>query len=485
MDANGYFETFVMVVNGGDDPAHVVLWHQLITPNTGYDGDWPGAEFDLPPHSRSTVNVADTIHTNQPSPVHEWSVSTRVEADRPVFAERSVYWTSDVSVSTGHMNRQAATESVGVTSAADNWYLAEGCSNLAEYPAGPVGFETWVLVQNPGDATAEVDIKYQTTDEEIAGPHLQLAPNTRRSINIADTVKVDSVSTTVSSDEPVVVERAMYYSGLDGGDNPVPRISAHDSTGVTASAADWYLPMGQTRADAGGILNTYILVQNPSDSPANVTIDFLGDGSDEETAGEMVEGTSFTLQPKTRYTLPIELDNPGLFNKLVKYQWFSTIVTADRPVIAEKAVYHSYPTQPGDMGTQNVSAMGSLGLAEESVAWFMAEGSTADTVDGAFTTYIGIANIGPVETTARVTYLTPDGIVAGPVATIDPYTLKVIDAGATVANEWSVSTNVSSDRVVVCERAMYWTVPIATPATTGPNPGRESASSCGGMPENL
>ena len=36
---------------------------------------------------------------------------------------------------------------------APTWYLAEGCT--------APGFETWVLVQNPGDTKATIDMRLQ------------------------------------------------------------------------------------------------------------------------------------------------------------------------------------------------------------------------------------------------------------------------------------------------------------------------------------
>lgn len=100
--------------------------------------------------------------------------------------------------------RTCATGSVGVTGSSGTWYLAEG--------ATLGGFETWILVQNPGDETAHVTLTYQTGEGEKPGPTFDLAPRSRTSVNVADTVQTYDVSTTVSSDEPVVAERAVYWS---------------------------------------------------------------------------------------------------------------------------------------------------------------------------------------------------------------------------------------------------------------------------------
>ena len=98
--------------------------------------------------------------------------------------------------------RTFAHDSVGVTSPSLLWYLAEGCT------AG--GFETWVLVQNPGDAPAAVDMKLQTAEGERQGPADTIPARTRRSYNLGDYVTSFDVSTTVTASAGVVCERAVY-----------------------------------------------------------------------------------------------------------------------------------------------------------------------------------------------------------------------------------------------------------------------------------
>ncbi|MBU4490200.1 MAG: hypothetical protein KKE79_06150, partial [Actinobacteria bacterium] len=51
----------------------------------------------------------------------------------------------------------------------ETWYLAEGSTNG--------GFETWVLVQNPGDEKATAELMFMTGAGEVAGPTLELEPH--------------------------------------------------------------------------------------------------------------------------------------------------------------------------------------------------------------------------------------------------------------------------------------------------------------------
>ena len=94
------------------------------------------------------------------------------------------------------------------------WYLAEGCTQG--------GMETFILVQNPNDAPAQVTLTFMTSEGPKDGPSGTLAPNSRQTWKVNDFVTTWNVSTKVTSNQPVVAERAMY-----GGN----RTWAHDSVG--------------------------------------------------------------------------------------------------------------------------------------------------------------------------------------------------------------------------------------------------------------
>jgi len=111
------------------------------------------------------------------------------------------------------------------------WYLAEGCT------AGD--FETWILVQNPGDDAVTIDITFMTGSGPVDGPQdFPVAPNSRTSFNAGLFVTDWDVSTKVeATGGEIICERAMYGGG---------RTWAHDSIGVTAPADTWYLAEGCT-----------------------------------------------------------------------------------------------------------------------------------------------------------------------------------------------------------------------------------------------
>ena len=471
-DETGNFETFVLVANPGGGEARVRLWHQLETPNPATGGDWPGAEFTLAARSRATINVADTVDDGVSGPLNIWSISTRVESDEPVVAERAMYWTStEVATRTG-ITRQAAHESVGVTAPADTWYLAEGSTHM-----GAIGsFETWVLIQNPGPGVAEVDLQYQTTVGGGARARTcSLPPRTRRTVSIADALPgVDSVSTKVVSDVPVIAERAMYWSTPS-----VYRLSAHDSTGVTGSAKLWYLPAGRTGAVVmEELYETFILVQNPGGEPATVTVSFI----DETPRAEPRPGATFVVEPRSRYTVDAREYFPEDVSGPV---WFASIVSSDVPVIAEKAVYYTYSMRYLISQIDRGCALGSPGIpGSKSDRWFFAEGSTGSGSAGSFETDIAVANPTASAVDVDISYQTPAGEVTGPSFELAPYTLRMVSVSDTLPGEWSVSTTVESVGLIAAERVMQWTSTGNTSLYPEVKVGRWAATSSVGIPED-
>jgi serine protease len=279
---NGGFETWVLIQNPNNVNATAQL--TFLTPA----GEAPGPSVMLGPKSRRSVNVADYVPG-------EWSVSTKITADNAVVAERSMYWN----------NRQGGHDSIGVTAPSMTWYLPEGATNG--------GFETWVLVMNPGNSMVDAQVTYLTPQGEMPGPTLQLAPGTRQSINVADTLPNEwSVSTTVVSDGPVIAERATYWNN---------RIEGSESVGATAPARSWYLAEGSTN----GGFETWVLIQNPLAADTSVQVTYMT--PDGERAGP-----SFSMGPKTRVSVNVADSVPNVWS-------VSTRVTATEPVVVERSMY--------------------------------------------------------------------------------------------------------------------------------------------------
>ena len=145
---------------------------------------------------------------DKPVPDASWTGWTVVSNGGaiPLAPARYIQYRATLTSSNAHLSPEVSNISL---KAGKTWYLAEGSTGINAQGA----FESWVLVQNPGDTKAEVDLFYQTPAGEKKGPHLSMNAHSRSTVNIADTVPNEfSVSTRVVADNPVIAERAMYWN---------------------------------------------------------------------------------------------------------------------------------------------------------------------------------------------------------------------------------------------------------------------------------
>jgi len=383
---DGGFETWVLVQN--PDPsqtAHVNL--DFMTSK----GQVKGPAVDLGPNSRTTFNVSQWV----PS---EYNVSTMVTSNVGVVAERSVY----------ARQRTVGTDSIGASEPANQWYLAEGCTNG--------GFETWVLVQNPNAAPAHVSLTYMTDTGPVKGPSAVVPASSRMTFNVADTVPGRwSVSTEVASDKPVVAERSEYWANRTA--------DGHDSIGVSAPSKAWYLAEGCTN----GGFETWLLVQNPNPTPASVTLTYMTDlGS--------VPGPTATIPANSRKTFNVADYVPNTWS-------VSTQVTSAQAVIAERSMY----------GNNRQWGTDSIGAAAPANTWYLAEGCT----NTGFESWVLVQNPNSAPTSVTLTYMTPAGPVDGPSVSLPAHSRQTFNVADTVPWEWEVSTKVVATAPVIAERAMY------------------------------
>jgi hypothetical protein len=394
-EANGKVYTASELEKGALGPGNISRDPAFVAPAWGRTGDYH-LKAGSPCVDKGTATGAAAIDLDG--------------AARPAGGgiDMGCYEYGSVKPSPSSATRTWGHDSIGVTAPAKTWYLAEGST------AG--GFETWVLLQNPGAADANAKITYMTASGPRAGPSVRLPRASRATVNVAATVpEQPDVSTSVTCDRPIVVERATYWGNRTG---------AHESIGVTAPAKAWYLAEGST----GGDFETWVLVQNPGAAEAHVAVGYL-------TGGGRAAGPSFTLPPGHRKSVNVADMVPGDWS-------VSELVTSDEPVVAERAMYWG-----GRRGGHS-----SIGVSSGQKSWSLAEGSTG----GDFETWVLVQNPGDAEAHVRLTYQTDSRQVDGPAFTLAARSRKTINVADAVPLTWSVATSVSSDVPVVAERAVYW-----------------------------
>ncbi|MBN1288562.1 MAG: N-acetylmuramoyl-L-alanine amidase [Actinobacteria bacterium] len=403
----GRFDEYILLMNPDwEKAAEVELVYMTGT------GDKQVQEQSVPPRSRQTVHVDESVRNA------DVSALVRSTNGVPVVCERAVYFNFEKGRG-GH-------GSPGVLAPSSKWYLAEGSTDW--------GFSTYVLVQNPGDETSDVTMRFMRSDGFNASKDYEMAPHSRFTLDVSSVGGFEKAdfSVEVTSAAPVVAERALYFSNhnaMSGG---------HNSPGVNEPAYEWYLAEGYT----GKGFDTYILIANPNDSAACITATYL------LSDGETVE-MSYELNPGSRRTVHLN-EVPGLEERDV-----STKLRSDKPVIVERSMYFDY------FGIKEGN--NSVASKEISCEWYMAEGYTG----GGYDTYILLSNPGHEKNRVSLEFMIPDGTQRRVWIDVPPLsrkTVKVDDVEGMDSTEFS--TYVSSAFPLVAERSMYF---LNTPRAGGHN----------------
>jgi len=364
-------------------------------------GSTAGPSVNLPPQSQTTVDPNVTV------PNQDFSTRVSCREGRTIAVDRTMTWTGPGAAS------PEAHNSIGVTSPDSAWYLPEGSSEW--------GFECWLLIQNPNPVEATCQVTYMIEGAAAQTLEKKVPANSRRTYNMETDIGKHDSSIRVTSDYPVIPERAMYRNN---------RREGHDSIGTIRTATDYYLAEGAT---AWGFTN-YVLVQNPNDTPTDVTITYM-------TPVGPVPQPTFTMPANSRETIRVD-DIPAVSNTDL-----STQVHGSQPIIAERAMYW-------DNGTGE-ACHDSIGMPFAHTAFYLPDGQTSEGRE----TWTLIQNPNPTPVAVEVSYLTPSG--TGNVTFFDNVpansrkTYSMVNNGISGRAAVMVRSLTPNNKIMV-ERAMYW-----------------------------
>jgi hypothetical protein len=281
------FETWTLVLNPNTTQAKVALTYMT--------KDGPVVrDKTIPPNARATFSMAADIGAAD--------ASIKVTGDVPVVAERSMY----------RNNRREGSCSIGATAPSQDFFLAEGATGY------DVGFNTYVLVQNPNGTANQVTLTYQTGSGALAGPSFAMGPNSRKTIRVNDTVPADTdVSTLVHGTKPLIAERAMYWNNGTGQ-------AFHASIGLDAPHMFFMLPDGQTSHG----FETWTLVENPNPAAASITVTYMPQG------GGQVQGFKDEIPANSRRSYNMADKVPS-----GRASIYVQSLDGARPIMVERAMY--------------------------------------------------------------------------------------------------------------------------------------------------
>ncbi len=315
----------------------------------------------------------------------------RVESTLPIVAERAMFF------------RQDGTVSPGVAAPSTSWLLAEGST---QFP-----FHTWILVLNPNPVGTTVVLRFESPDGRNQTVTLPVGPGQRASLFVNQVLPDAVFLTRIASDQPVVVERAMYLLTSGGG---------HSTPGAIAPQEVWFFAEGSAQPP----FDTWYLVANPHPHPVRVRLQFLGEGGSGPRTEVVVPGNG-------RASLFLNQPGPGLAA--------GAVVTAEGgPVVVERAMYF----RGGAHATLGASAPGRV--------WLLAEGSTQPPFD----TWLLLANPQATDSRAVVTLAFPDGSSQVQTLTVPAQGRRSLFLNQ-LAPDRTFGLQVASDLPLVVERSMY------------------------------
>jgi len=316
---HGAFDLFYLLQNPGSTAATATITYLLPAPRAPIV-----RAYTVLPNSRRTIYV------DQEPGLAATDVSARIDADRPIFAERAMY------MSTGGQPFTGGTGSAGITAPALQWFIAEGATGSF--------FDLFILIGNPSATSAAVTVTYLLPDGSTVEKLHQVAAESRLTIGVKGEdprLAATAVSATITSTNavPIVVERAMWWPSPNWYEGTV-------TAATTTSAARWAL--------AGGFIDqrpdteTYLLIANPGATAANVTIDVGSNGiSPDSSEPDRLACRVTVLVPALgRYTTGLKGLCPALGSHVsFPMRVAGTIESDGPPIVVERSTYWSTADQ--------------------------------------------------------------------------------------------------------------------------------------------
>jgi hypothetical protein len=302
-------------------------------------------------------------------------------------------------------------------------YFAEGAANGF--------FSTRVAVVNPGATPLTLTLRMLGSNGRVTSQTRTIDSLRRDTFDILD-VPDTVFSIVLEGTQPFVADRLMTWDKTGFGSSL--------ETAVTSPGTSWYFAEGAT----GGPYALYYLLQNPGETEAQATVTYLRPAP----LPPIVKG--YAVPAHSRQTIDVRGEDPGLAAAEV-----SASIAADRPIVAERAMYFSAPGHSSVPSQPMVAGHAGAGIAAPAPRWFLAEGAT-----GFFDEYVLIANPGMDDAQVSVTYLLEDGSHFSEPLVVARQSRVTVDVKARdprlAATAVSIIVDSTNAVPIVVERVMWW-----------------------------
>lgn len=254
------FEESISIFNPSQTTGAAVTVHFVTA------GSAPGKSVmvSVPAHTNTVVD-ANKVFPNA-------DVSVELSSDNPVIAERTLYFGP---------NDKGLTMVDGSNKPAATWLFADATTEN--------NVHTIFTVLNPNAQPALVTAAFSQGKGVVLGSHSIYVPgHGRAALNLADVVHGGGIAAQLTSNVPVVVERAEYIG------KPANAPAASVVFGRNGAATSWTFPGGDTTPGMNEVLDLY----NPSAVTVPITATFYA--TDGHTMSK-----SYTIDPTARIIIPV------------------------------------------------------------------------------------------------------------------------------------------------------------------------------------
>lgn len=247
----------------------------------------------LPPRSRSTLRLNELVP--------DASFGLKLVASQPVVAERSIVTTAG-----------AAHLATGVSELSRHWSFAEGATTD--------GVVTTLYLLNPWPQQVAVSLQVMSEDGTSLSRRYAVPASSRFVLTLNEVVPALPFAMELQAERPVAAERVITFDNGAG---------ATATAGVADPATRWTFVEGSTATPA----TQFLLVSNPNRAAARLDVAYV-------LPGGTIERREHTIPAMARLTISANSDVPD-------QPTLTTIITANRPIVAERSIYVAGPEGRG------------------------------------------------------------------------------------------------------------------------------------------
>jgi hypothetical protein len=323
-------------------------------------------------------------------------------------------------------------------------------------------FRTRIAIANPGTRAATVVLTFSRTEGAVVRRMLRIDPHSRATVQpeLVPGLEGAGFSTTVESDEEVLVDRSTSKNGSD--------YVSHGENSTPVPSRTWFVADGATHSG----LNLFYVIQNPGSTAATVLVRYL------LAAPRAPLSKTYTVPAGSRYTVWVNAEaetDPGL--AALASADVSAAMTATAPVIVERQMYQDQDGRSFAVGHN------SPGIPASASTWFFAEGATGPAFDLSLT----LVNPSPSTAAIRAFYRLSSGELVTRDHLVPPDGRTAISVGqedARLANA-TISVSLESTNGVrfAAERTLRWAAPSATVQEAHHGAGASKAATAWGVAE--